>query len=351
MKKTTKSLFTHFSIFLIFSGLLVHLLQTQTIYSPLRGELFSITVGALDEMERSESVSTIEVNNGSIRMVSFFNPTNTPNQVMFWEVINGTGTATIDRCGQLFATTNGTVLVRGSSQAYPSIYNTLEITITNQLVPISLNSAGSFAILAKTGLSVSSDTIIIGDVGVSQVEATYFNGFVFADVSHTFLTANNVIGKIYTADYPGPTPTYLTTAISDMENAYTTGMGNTPYETELYGGDISGQTINAGVYKWTSFVTINSSVTLDGNESDVWIFQISGGLTQLANTSILLTGGAKQENIFWLTAMTVSLGMGSRMEGTILSLTNITMGASSSINGNLLSQTRVDLGNRAVVYH
>ena len=72
-------------------------------------------------------------------------------------------------------------------------------------------------------------------------------------------------GKVYAADYAPPTPANMTTAVSDMETAFTDAAGRTlPDVTELGAGDISGMTLAPGLYKWGTGVLITSGVTLSG---------------------------------------------------------------------------------------
>ncbi|MBN1578841.1 MAG: DUF3494 domain-containing protein, partial [Chitinispirillaceae bacterium] len=88
--------------------------------------------------------------------------------------------------------------------------------------PVNLGTSGNFALLAKTGISVTGTSSVVGDLGVSPAAATFITGLgLIADPSNTFSTSSLVTGKIYAADYTSPTPTNLTTAISDMETAYT----------------------------------------------------------------------------------------------------------------------------------
>jgi hypothetical protein len=309
----------------------------------------SITITAVDEATRNTSVNTIETNNATIRMVARFQPLNTVNQVMIWEVIGGTAIANIDRCGQLFASNNGTILVKGTSQKTPSVFDTFEVTATNQLQPIDLLTAENYTILSGTGIS-SGGVLVEGDIAANTANAITGFGELVVDEGGQFSKSHQVNGQVFLPTYTSPTPALLTSAINDSGTAYTTGsLIVPPTATELNAGDLSGQTLTSGVYKWSTFVTINDDLTLHGDQHDVWIFQIAGGITQLANTSIILTGGARPENIFWLTAMTVSIGISSHFEGVILSSTNITMGANSSIQGRLIAQTRVDLGVSVVV--
>ena len=61
---------------------------------------------------------------------------------------------------------------------------------------------------------------IVGDIGVSPAAASFITGFgLIADSTNTFSTSSLVIGKVYAANYSAPTPTYMTTAIGDMQTA------------------------------------------------------------------------------------------------------------------------------------
>jgi len=81
-------------------------------------------------------------------------------------------------------------------------------------------------------------------------------------------------GKVYAANYSTPTPSNLTTAVSNMESAYTDAASRpTPDFLELGTGAIGGLTLAPGLYKWTSAITILSNVTISGDANDVWIFQ------------------------------------------------------------------------------
>ncbi|WP_162463410.1 ice-binding family protein [Paenibacillus psychroresistens] len=216
--------------------------------------------------------------------------------------------------------------------------------------PVNLGTAGNFAILAKTGISSVPNSAVTGNIGVSPIDATAITGLSLTmDATNEFAISSQITGKVYASDYTSPTSVNLTTAISNVETAYTDAAGRAVNYTELYSGDLSGQTLTAGVYKWGTAVLINSNVTLHGGPNDVWIFQIGRGITQASGTNIILTGGAQAKNIFWQTAETVSIGTDAHFEGNILSMTNITMGTNASVNGRLLAQTAVTLDKSTVV--
>ncbi len=130
---------------------------------------------------------------------------------------------------------------------------------------VDLGTAGDFVILSKAGIDTVPTSAITGDMGVSPAAATYITGFdLILDSSGQWSTSAQVTGKIYGVTYAVPTPAKLTTAISDMETAYNDAAGRAPDFIELYSGDISGQTLVPGVYKWGTGVLINTDVTLEG---------------------------------------------------------------------------------------
>src|ERR1700693_37333 len=211
---------------------------------------------------------------------------------------------------------------------------------------VSLGTAANYAILAQTGITNVPTSKVTGNMGISPNTSAAIAGFALnLPAGSSFSTSAQVTGDIYAPDYAPPTPANLTTAISDMQTAYTTAAGRTvPAPVlNLNGGSMGGQTLAPGIYKWTTNVTIPTDVTLSGNASDVWIFQIAGNLTQASATKVILSGGAHPENIFWQVASGVTVGTTAQMKGIVMSQTAITMGNSSSVNGRLFAQSAVNI--------
>jgi hypothetical protein len=226
-------------------------------------------------------------------------------------------------------------------------------TVDTDLDPatlVELGQAGDFVILAKSGVSTVPNSAVTGDVGISPASATYLTGFsLTVDVTDTFATSTQVTGKLYASDYTLPTPSDLTAAVADMELAFTDAAGRAPGVTELGAGDIGGMTLEPGVYGWGTSLVIPTDVTLAGSDTDVWIFQISGDLTLSSGVEVVLSGGARPENVFWQVAGLVDLGTTSHAEGVILTQTSITLRTGASVDGRLLAQTAVDLDGNTVV--
>ncbi len=215
---------------------------------------------------------------------------------------------------------------------------------------VNLGTSGNYAILAKAGISTVPTSAVTGNVGVSPAAASYITGFsLTADSTNVFATSPQVTGKVYASDYAPPTPSNLTTAIGDMQLAFTDAAGRAASVTELGAGNIGGMTLSAGVYKWGTGLLIPTSVTLTGGATDVWIFQIAQDLTMSSATSIVLTGGAMPKNVFWQVAGLVDLGTTAHFEGVILTQTSVALHTGASITGRLLAQTAVSIDGSAVV--
>jgi len=164
-----------------------------------------------------------------------------------------------------------------------------------------------------------------------------------------FLTSPQIVGKAFAANYAVPTPTNLTTAVSNMQSAYTDAAGRpTPDFLELGTGNIGGKTLAPGLYKWTSSVTMPSGVTIAGGANDVWIFQTTGDLSMAAGQRITLSGGAQAKNIFWQVAGKATFGATSHFEGVLLCKTDVTLQTGATMNGRVLAQTQVALQQATV---
>jgi hypothetical protein len=217
-------------------------------------------------------------------------------------------------------------------------------------LPVMLGMAGNFAVLAKSGISTVPTSAVTGNMGVSPAAATFITGFgLIADATNVFSTSSQVIGKVYAADFALPTPSNLTTAVGDMDLAFTDAAGRAPDVTELGAGNIGGMTLAPGVYKWGTGVLIPTDVTLSGSSTDVWIFEIAQDLTVSSAAKVLLAGGALPRNVFWQVSGMVVLGTTAHLEGIVLTQTAATLATGASVNGRLLAQTAVTLDGSTVV--
>ena len=204
-------------------------------------------------------------------------------------------------------------------------------------------------ILAKSAISNISTSAITGNLGLSPAATSYITGLSITNAIG-YATSAQVTGNIFAADMADPTPINLTTAVGDMITAYNDAAGRpSPDFAQLGAGNIGGKTLTPGLYNWTNSVTIPSDVTISGNATDVWIFQVAQNLSMSNGVRITLIGGAQAKNIFWQVAGTVLVGTTAHFEGIVLSKTGITLQTGASFKGRALAQTAVVLDGNAVV--
>jgi hypothetical protein len=273
---------------------------------------------------------------------------------------SNTSVATVNSTGAVTAVAAGTATITASSG---TVSNTSSISVVTAgaacpAVSVNLGTSGNFAILAKSKISTTGTTFITGDIGVSPNAATYITGFgLILDATECFSTSTLVSEKIYAADYNTlgcTTPAMMSTAVSDMETAYTTTAGLADCVTELGAGEIGGMTLAPGTYKWGTGLLISTDVTLSGNATDVWVFEVAGTLGLANAKQVKLTGGALAKNVYWVIGDVTSLGTTSVMNGNILSAPGvavdnaIVLNTGATLNGRALSQKGVTLDGNAV---
>jgi hypothetical protein len=235
----------------------------------------------------------------------------------------------------------------GNSMLADKVWSFTTGTVSG-LAVVNLGASGNYVILAKTAINNIPTSAITGDMGLSPAATSYITGFALTNATG-YATSTQVTGKVYAADMASPTGSNLTTAVENMLTAYTDAAGRpTPDELNLLSGNIGGQTLAPGLYKWGSSVTMSDDVTLSGSADDVWIFQIDNDLTMSADVNILLLGAVQTKNIFWQVAGEAVIGANSHFEGIILSQTGITLQTGASYKGRMLAQTAVILDQNAV---
>jgi hypothetical protein len=225
---------------------------------------------------------------------------------------------------------------------------------------VDIGTAGNYVILTKTGIDTVPTSTIIGNIGVSPIASTAMTGFSFtAHSSGQYSTsAQLTTGKAFAATSATPIPAALSTAVSDMEAAYTTAAGfpnndatRINYGTGVLGGVFGGvnDALTPGVYTWGSDVLIGDDIYFDGNSTDVFTIQITGNLNQLQQTTVHLINGAQASNIFWQVAGFAHVEDYAHMEGILLIKTDVLFKTSASLKGRVLSQSACNLQMATIV--
>jgi hypothetical protein len=226
-------------------------------------------------------------------------------------------------------------------------------TYTEYTDVLDLGTAANYVILAKTGISTVPTSAITGHIAVSPIGASAITGFgLIMDTSARFSKSSQVdlTSEVYAADYIGAggayTPAVLTTAVGDMETAYTTANGlpvTDGAKNNYNAGEIGGTTLFSGVYKFTTNILISTPVKFSGTPDSVFIMQTAGSVFQAESIAVELIGGVKPENIFWVVAGEVVVGKGSTMKGVLLVKTAAVFNTGAVLDGRCLAQTAVTL--------
>lgn len=192
------------------------------------------------------------------------------------------------------------------------------------ITAVNLGAASDFAVLAGAGITFAGavDSIpITGDIGsYPTLSITGFENVVLNGTNHA-----------------GDAVTQL--AKDDLNAAYLDASSRTP--TTIYGPifDLGGLTLSPGVYQDPSSFTITGNLTLNalGDFNAVWIFQTGSTLIASTGSQVILTGGARAENVFWQVGSSATINTGSNFSGSVMALESITMNADSILDGRLLA--------------
>ncbi len=188
-------------------------------------------------------------------------------------------------------------------------------------LPLDLDSAAPFAVLAGSGITITGATTIAGDIGS------------FPTASITGFENVTLIGINHAGD------SVTQAAKIDLLAAYLDAAGRTA--TTTYGPifDLGGLTLQGGVYNDPSSFGLTGTLTLDamGDPNAVWIFQAGSTLITASNSVVNLIGGAQAGNVFWQVGSSATLGTGTDFAGSILASESITLNTGAVIDGGLFA--------------
>jgi type VI secretion system secreted protein VgrG len=183
-----------------------------------------------------------------------------------------------------------------------------------------LGTAASFAVLGGSTVTNTGTTTIHGNLGVSP--GTAVTGFFAVDGGPGIVT-----GTIYTG--PGGVAGQ---AQSDLTTAYDTLFG-LPYDIDLTGQDLGGQTLLPGVYRFDTSAQLTGTLTLDaqGSNNALWVFQIGKTLTTATSSVVQVINGGPNDGLFWQVGSSATLGISTTFLGNILASKSITLNTSAII--------------------
>jgi len=192
---------------------------------------------------------------------------------------------------------------------------------------VPLGTAGGFKILAGSTVTNTGPTSITGgDLGLSP--GTAVTGFPPGTLTPP------------AAMHVGPASSAAQAQL-DLTAAYNFAAGIVLPAPQVLPGDLTGLTLTPGTYKTSSttgILTVGGTLTLTGNSSSVFVFQIGSTLTTQSATHVVLSGGVLASNVFWQVGSSATIGTTCQFAGTIMALQSITLDTGASLQGRALAR-------------
>lgn len=189
---------------------------------------------------------------------------------------------------------------------------------------IGLGTAGSYGVLAGSGVTNTGPSVVNGDLGTSPTPAvTGFGG----------APNGTVNGAIHQADAAA------SLAKDDLTTAYNNAAGQGP-STNL-ATELGGQTLTPGVYNsqnGTFGITGALTLNAQGNSNAVFIFKTASTLITASASRVNLINGAQACRVYWQVGSSATLGTSSEFIGNIFALQSISLGNGVTVDGRLLAR-------------
>jgi hypothetical protein len=106
--------------------------------------------------------------------------------------------------------------------------------------------------------------------------------------------------------------------------------------------NLTGLTLYPGLYQSGTTIDFSAGgiLTLDGqgDPNAVFVLRSATAITTLSTSQVVLSGGAKASNVFWIAGSAITLGANSIMKGTLVASTAITLQTGANLEGRALNQ-------------
>jgi LPXTG-motif cell wall-anchored protein len=185
--------------------------------------------------------------------------------------------------------------------------------------PVGLGTAGSFAVLAGSGITNTGATTITGDVGT------------FPTPSETGFGSITLHGTNHHGD------AVTKGAKTDLTTAYNDAAGRKPVTSVAV--ELGGTTLTPGVYGSPTFgLTGTLTLNAQGNPNAQFIFQASSTIITASNSRVVLINGAQACNVVWQIGSSATFNTDTAFVGNVLAHTSISALTGATFKGRLLAR-------------
>lgn len=216
----------------------------------------------------------------------------------------------------------------------------IALALSGALMLVFANSAGA-DIVANVPMGTAANYSVLGGQSVTNVGLTTMHENLGVSPGPTTAITGFPPGLVIlpgVLDNPNAAQAQLdlTTAYDDTHTRGTL--------TGTTGSDLSGQTLQGGVYAATTSpkapLGLTGTLTLDGagDPDSVFIFQSDSTLITGSGSVVQLINGAQECNVYWQVLSSATLGSGSTFVGNILALTTISMQDNVTVHGRALAR-------------
>jgi len=256
--------------------------------------------------------ATITTNGGTLQVTSEILPA-TANQAINWSIVNGTAAATISTTGLVTAQSNGTVWAKAVSAENTAIKDSIEITISGQIIPVTdimvttLNNVtptittngGTVQVIAEILPADAEQSVswsIVNTTGTATVSnnelvTAQTNGTVWAKaVSAANTTIKDSI-EITISNQLVPVTDVTVTTVNSVAAAITINGGTLPLQALVLPATAS-QAVNWSIVSGTGTATIsNTGIVTAITNGIVWAKAVSIGNAMMRDSlSITISG-------------------------------------------------------------
>ena len=243
----------------------------------------------------------------------------------------------------LYSTERGFLLPRLTNKQRDSISNPATgLMIYNLMTSDVQLNTGTPALPVWTGMQHKADSTVTsvtatGDISTSSKTSELIPGMTLSPPAGTYLVLFNGQYGLTASE-----PVSTVQAVIDLQAAYNELMAipaTNITHAAVFG---NGETLVPGVYVVAGATSMAGILTLDGggDTNSVFIVRTSGALSSGAETTVVLTNGARSNNIFWISEGALSLGANTIMKGTLIANNAaVSAAAGSNLEGRMFSTT------------